>query len=76
MTRTIDITDLYRQILSCDADVGEPKVEVAVRRLREMNPACNVRAVSASVNCASAPDMIKNSDVVIDALGCDCQIRT
>ena len=64
----IDITDLHRQILFRDADVGEPKVEVAVRWLCEMNLACNVRAVPASVNYASAPDIIKNSDVVIDAL--------
>ena len=64
----IDITNLHRQILFRDADVGEPKVEVAVRRLREMNLTCNVQAVPASVNYASAPDIIKNSDVVIDAL--------
>ena len=64
----IDVTNLHRQILFRDADVGEPKVEVAVRQLREMNPTCNVQAVPASVNFTSAPDIIKNSDVVIDAL--------
>ena len=64
----IDVTNLHRQILFRDIDIGKPKVEVAVARLREMNPACNVQAVPASVNFASASDIIKGSDVVIDAL--------
>ncbi len=65
---TIDLTNLHRQILYRDDDVGEPKVEVAAKRLREMNPSCNVVAIPVSVNNSSAPDIVKGSDVVIDAL--------
>ena len=64
----INITNLHRQILFRDSDVGEPKVEVAVKRLREMNPSCDVRPFPASINYASASDVIIGSDVVIDAL--------
>ena len=53
---TIDLTNLHRQILYRGDDIGEPKVEVAAKRLREMNPLCNVVAISASVNNSSAPD--------------------
>ncbi len=65
---TIDLTNLHRQILYRDEDVGEPKVEVAAKRLREMNASCKVQAMPASVNHASAPSIVKGSDVVIDAL--------
>ena len=65
---TIDLTNLHRQILYRDDDIGEPKVEVAAKRLREMNPSCNVVAIPVSVNNSSAPDIVKGSDVVIDAL--------
>ncbi len=65
---TIDLTNLHRQILYRDEDVGEPKVEVAAKRLREMNASCKVQAIPASVNHTSAPSIVEGSDVVIDAL--------
>lgn len=65
---TIDLTNLHRQILYRDEDIGQPKVEVAAKRLREMNASCNVKAIPASVNQSSAFDIVKGSDVVIDAL--------
>lgn len=64
----IDITNLHRQILFRDSDIGEPKVEVAAKRLREMNPSCDVQAIPASVNGLSAPELVRGSDVVVDAL--------
>lgn len=64
----IDVTNLHRQILFRDTDIGKPKVEVAVERLRAMNQNCDVRAMPASVNSFSAPEIVRNSDVVIDAL--------
>ncbi len=64
----IDVTNLHRQILFRDTDVGKPKVEIAVERLRAMNQNCDVRAMPASVNSFSAPEIVRNSDVVIDAL--------
>lgn len=39
---TVSLSDLHRQLLYTTSDVGKPKVEVAERRLREINPEVEV----------------------------------
>jgi len=42
---TISLSDLNRQVLYTPSDIGQPKVEVAARRLKEFNPDVDVKPV-------------------------------
>jgi adenylyltransferase/sulfurtransferase len=59
-------SNLQRQILFTDADVGQPKAEVAAARLRAMNREINCEAHVARVTVANALDLIGAYDVVLD----------
>ena len=61
-------TDLHRQYLYREADAGRPKVEVAIRRLREINPAISVEGFAETVTLEGLMRHIKGVDVVLDGL--------
>src|SRR5512132_3114228 len=62
----VDVTNLQRQILYTDADVGRPKLETAAARLRAMNPHINVRTHDTRFNAAVAADLLRDYDIVVD----------
>jgi molybdopterin-synthase adenylyltransferase len=64
----IEISNLHRQHLYTDDDIGKVKVEAALERLRKLNPQVEIEAVPASVTTYTVENLVKGSDVVIDAL--------
>ena len=62
----VDKTNLQRQILHDDADVGRPKVESAVDRLRGINPTIDVIPHDTMLTSDNAFDILGGYDVVID----------
>ena len=64
----IELSNLHRQIMFDEDDVGQVKVEVAAKKLKKLNPDCNVEALAVSVNDYNALEVIEGCDVVIDAL--------
>lgn len=64
----IEVTNLHRQHLYTDEDIGKVKVEAAVERLRKMNPGVDIEPVPTSVTKYTAESIVKGFDVVIDAL--------
>jgi len=62
----VSLSNLHRQILFTDDDIGRPKVEAAAARLSTTNPHINVRAVAERLTPANAPSLIAEHDVVID----------
>src|SRR5215207_1954857 len=64
----IEISNLHRQHLYTDEDIGKVKVEAALERLRRLNPQVEIEAVPASVTTYTAENLVKGSDIVIDAL--------
>jgi molybdopterin/thiamine biosynthesis adenylyltransferase/rhodanese-related sulfurtransferase len=59
-------SNLQRQILFGMSSVGEAKVSAAAKRLRDINPDCNVIEHQTIVNSSNVMDLIKDYDVVID----------
>ena len=58
-----------RQILALLSTVGQPKVEVAARRVAEINPACQVRAVQLFYGPDTAEQVdFSDADYVVDAI--------
>lgn len=64
----VELSNLQRQHLYSIDDVGHPKVEVAAKRLRSLNPYIEIEPVPLSINQDNAEDIIKGMDVVIDGL--------
>ncbi|STO64901.1 molybdopterin biosynthesis protein MoeB [Haemophilus parahaemolyticus] len=63
---TISLSNLQRQILYTDADMGKPKAEVAKARLQAINPNIEVQAVVKKCDDAELVELIKQVDVVVD----------
>ena len=64
----VEISNLHRQVLYGDEDVGLSKAEAAHDRLRRINPQVNIEPLTLSINDDTVDEAIKNSDVVIDGL--------
>ena len=64
----IELSNLHRQTMFNEDDVGQIKVEVAAKKLQKLNPDCTIEALAISVNDYTAIEVIEGCDVVIDAL--------
>jgi molybdopterin/thiamine biosynthesis adenylyltransferase/rhodanese-related sulfurtransferase len=63
---TVDISNLQRQVLFTTADAGQPKAEVAARRLHALNPCIKIVAQVARLTRINALELIRAHDVVVD----------
>jgi len=65
---TVELTDLNRQILYWEEDIGKKKVEVAQRKLSRLNPLIQITPVFAKITEKNAPSLISGAQVVVDGL--------
>ena len=63
---TVDVTNLQRQVLHYDSDIGKPKVKSAVETLNAYNPATKVITHEEPLTSENAMDIIGQYDVVIN----------
>ena len=63
---TVDVTNLQRQVLHYDSDIGKPKVESAVETLKAYNPETAVIAHEAPLNSDNAMEIIQDYDIIIN----------
>jgi molybdopterin/thiamine biosynthesis adenylyltransferase len=61
-------SDLHRQHLYDVDSVGEPKVEVALRKLSRLNPDVKLDPIPESLNSTNASEILGRVDVVLDGL--------
>lgn len=60
-------SNLQRQILYDSLCIGEPKVEVAVRKLQALNPYCHIIPMGQRLTADNSRQIISNYDIVVDA---------
>lgn len=66
----IDVTNLNRQLLSLNSNIGENKTDVAKKRILDINPDCNVITINKFIDSSNYLEIFSyNIDYVIDA--CD-----
>lgn len=63
---TVDETNLHRQILFNRNDTGKLKAELAIQKLKLLNPDVKLEAYSFQLTAANANKIISGYDVVID----------
>ena len=64
----IEISNLHRQHIYAEADIGRVKVEAAKDRLIQINPNVEIEALPISVTKYTAEKIIEGYDIVVDAL--------
>lgn len=65
----VDITNINRQILALDSTVGMSKAQLAAKRVKDINPACEVITKEIFVNDKTLPDLLSEPiDFVVDAI--------
>jgi len=62
----VDVSNLQRQVLYTTADAGQPKAEIAARRLRTLNPCITIEAHAVRFNRTNALALIRGCDLVVD----------
>ncbi|HPF82986.1 MAG TPA: tRNA threonylcarbamoyladenosine dehydratase [Bacilli bacterium] len=66
----VDITNLNRQIISLHSNIGQLKVEVAKKRVLDINPECNIKIVKEYLNKDNTKELFNEKiDYIVDA--CD-----
>jgi len=64
----VELSNLNRQILYWDQDVGKRKAESAEEKLREINPDIEVETISDTIAETNVLELVHNADLIIDAM--------
>lgn len=64
----VEFSNLNRQVLHWEKDIGKFKVYSAAEKLRKINPNVKVKEVATEINDKNVYKLIKNADVVVDGL--------
>jgi len=65
----VDRSNLQRQVLFGESDVGRPKVEAAKERLLDLNPGVTINAYHELLTSHNIMDVIADYDIIVN--GCD-----
>jgi len=73
MIRVIDhdqvaLSNLNRQILHWEEDIGRRKVDTARRKLKNLNPAVEIEALAETITEGNASELVDGCDVIVDAM--------
>jgi molybdopterin/thiamine biosynthesis adenylyltransferase len=63
-----ELSNLNRQILGWQEDIGQPKAEAAAEKIRALNPDIEVDARITEITEGNVNKIIQNSSVVVDAM--------
>ena len=62
----VEKSNLHRQVLYSESDIGKSKVDAAKNRLHDVNPNINVETYELVLDSSNAMQLLKEYDVVID----------
>lgn len=60
-------SDLNRQLLQTHDHVGKPRIESIVRRIRDLNPRCEVTGIGENAGPDNVLRLVADADILVDA---------
>ena len=63
---TVDETNLQRQILYSTEDIGKPKAETAVEKLKRLNPEITLTSHFSLLTSKNVLELVRNYDIIVD----------
>tara|TARA_Y100000589_G_scaffold295789_1_gene302470 strand:- start:41 stop:1021 length:981 start_codon:yes stop_codon:yes gene_type:complete len=63
----VEISNLQRQVIHNNSEIGNYKTDSAERRIKELNPHCKVRNFTERINSKNAIEILSQFDII-----CDC----
>jgi len=64
----IELSNLNRQILYCDEDVGREKAASAEEKLKKINPDVSLEAISETIEENNVLELVDDFDLIVDAM--------
>ena len=64
----VELSNLNRQVLHWDEDIGRRKVDSANQKLQRLNPGVKVEAIEQMITEANVSELVAGSDLIVDAL--------
>jgi adenylyltransferase/sulfurtransferase len=64
----VELSNLNRQILHYDRDIGKNKTASADEKLREINPDITVKVVDTTINATNIDRLVGTADGIVDAM--------
>jgi molybdopterin-synthase adenylyltransferase len=65
---TVELSNLNRQVLHGDKDIGKEKVVSAAAKLKELNPNIRIETYGETITEANAAKLVGDSDLIVDAM--------
>lgn len=60
-------SDLNRQLLMTHDAIGKPRIDSAVRRLKELNPRLEIVSIAENISTENADRLVEMADCIVDA---------
>jgi adenylyltransferase/sulfurtransferase len=64
----VDLSNLNRQILHWEENIGKLKVDSAAHKLRSFNSGIKVQAVSETIGESNVANLVGDADIIVDAM--------
>ena len=64
----VELSNLNRQILYGDEDIGQSKLVCAKKALKRLNPHIQVEAIPETIQAENVSELVGNCDIIVDAL--------
>ncbi len=64
----VELSNLNRQILQCDDNIGMLKTDAAAAKLKKLNPQVRIDAVAETITEANISQLVTGFDIIVDAM--------
>jgi molybdopterin/thiamine biosynthesis adenylyltransferase len=65
---SVELSNLNRQVLHWEHDIGRSKVESATEKLKKLNRAVEIEAIEETITEANVSQLVADSDLIVDAM--------